>query len=297
VKLHKQLEIREHNMAVYDVSIDAEGKFYSGSADCYVAKWDATTGKQDSFTVRCDFPVYSLSMITPQLLCIGLSTGNLHLIDTSSRKEIRFFTQHKAAVFTQLSLTKKGLHLTADADGNLAVWRITDWSLLLFLPLNCDKIRAIAANHDESKVAIGSKDGSVRLFETEFFNELNSFYAHRDGVNALCFSPTNPNQLFSGGKDGYLRIWNVQNSEKINALPAHNFAVYGIVFSADGSHFISCSRDKSIKLWETDKLQVVQKIDAQQGGHTHSVNRIYWHGNTILSCSDDRRIIVWKLTD
>jgi WD40 repeat protein len=289
--LEKLVEIREHSMAVYDLAFDATGKLYSGSADTFIARWNSQTGEQDHFSVKADFPVYSLQLVDGTTLTVGLSNGNLHVIDTVSKRELRFFTQHRSAIFAQLPLAKKNLHLTGDADGNLAVWNTQDWSLLLFLPLACDKIRAIAANTEQSLVAVGSRDGKVRLFETEFFNEVHSFYAHQDGVHALAFDPNHLELLFSGGKDGYLRVWNVQTQEKINALPAHNFAVYGIAFEPNGYHFVTCSRDKSIKLWERSSLSVIQKIEVKQGGHSHSVNRICWNATGIFSCGDDRRII------
>jgi WD40 repeat protein len=289
--LHKQLEIREHSMAVYDLAVDSSGQIYSGSADTFVARWNHETGKQDLFAVKSEFPVYSLSLISDTQLAIGLSNGNLHIIDTVSKKEVRFFTQHRSAIFAQIHLDRAQIHLTGDADGNLAVWNTQDWSLLLFLPLACDKIRTLATNADQSLVAVGSRDGKVRLFETAFFNEIHSFYAHQDGVNALAFDPNDSDNLYSGGKDGYLRIWKWRTGEKIKAIPAHNFAVYGIAFSPDRTHFVTCSRDKSIKLWDKVHLSVLQKIEAKQGAHSHSVNRIYWNAYGVFSCGDDRRIL------
>lgn len=290
----KNREIRQHSMGIYDIIGINDEIVYTAGADSLVVRWNLDTGLQEPFTVKADFPVYSIALVNANLISLGLNNGDLHIIDVESRKEIKFFKQHKSAVFSQLSFKYKNYLLTGDADGNLALWNTENWKLEFFTPLNCGKIRAITLNNDESKLAVGGQDGVIRVFETEFFNELTHFYAHQDGVNSLAFSKTEKNILVSGGKDGYLRKWNVETGEKLKAIPAHNYAVYGISFNDTGTHFVTCSRDKSIKTWDYDSFSVLQKLDAKSGGHSHSVNKVKWVGESLISCGDDRRLIRWR---
>lgn len=293
----KNSEIRQHSMAIYDIATASSEIVYSAGADCFVACWNLTTGLQEAFTVKADFPVYSITLVHSTFLSIGLNNGDLHIIDINSRKEVKFFKQHQSAVFSQLMFNKKKILITGDAEGYLALWNTENWKLELFLPLNCGKIRALTLNKDETKLAIGGQDGIIRIYETEFFNELVHFYAHQDGVNSCAFSNKEDDVLISGGKDGYLRKWNTATGEKISAVPAHNYAVYAISFDESGDYFATCSRDKSIKIWQYDSLTVLQKLEMKNGGHSHSVNKAKWIGKHIISCGDDRRLIRWKLDD
>jgi WD40 repeat protein len=71
-------------------------------------------------------------------------------------------------------------------------------------------------------------------------------HAHDGGVNCLLLASSN--QLVSGGKDGHITRWKGQ--ERVKSIPAHRGVIYGIL--EVGESLISCSRDKSIKVWEME---------------------------------------------
>lgn len=294
IQFAKHLEIRQHSMAVYSITPINNEQIISGSADGFCVMWNIETGEQEAFAVKSDHPVYSIHQFDNKFLSIGLNNGDLHIIDLEQKKEIKFFTQHKSAIFSQIYLPKQQKLITGDADGYIAVWDTTTWKLNLFFHVVTGKVRAFALNNDESLLAVGGQDGVIRLFETEFFNDTNHFYAHQDGVNSLAFSKQQNTILLSGGKDGYIRKWDVDNGEKLKAVPAHNYAVYSLNFDATGNYFASASRDKSIKIWDIETLSVIQKLDAKVGGHSHSVNQVIWNNENLITCGDDRRIIHWK---
>jgi WD40 repeat protein len=294
MEFKKTNEIRQHSMAIYAIAHWKENLIFSGGADCLVVLWDIDTGEQEPFTIKTSHPVYSLCIIDATYLSIGLNNGDLHIIHIALKKEIKFFKSHNTAIYKQLFIQQSNQLITGDAEGNISIWDTESWKLRLSIPLLCGKVRAITKSNDEKLIAIGGQDGVVRIFETNFFNETNQFYAHKEGVNSLAFIPINSNQIISGGKDGYLRLWNISTSEKLNAIPAHNYAIYNITLSPCGLFFSTASRDKSIKIWDINTLSVLQKLDAKQKGHSHSVNDLLWFDEQLISCGDDRRIITWK---
>jgi hypothetical protein len=45
-------------------------------------------------------------------------------------------------------------------------------------------------------------------------------------------------------------------------------------------------------------MNVIQKLELKTGGHKNSVNSLILFGDKLLvSCSDDSRIIVWKIDE
>lgn len=286
----KHLEIREHAAAVFALAWD--GTFlYSGSADKHVTRWDITTGQQDNFAIKFEQSVYSLEIVD-NFLIVGLSDGAIHVFDLIERKEIKHFTQHRKAIFSiRHNDLLKQIYI-GDADGNLSIWNSETFDQIIYLPLDCGKIRDIKINKDGTLFALACQDSTVRLFESKRFNEIVTLEAHEGGANSILFHPTKTETIISGGKDARIKVWDFGSQECKKNVPAHNFAVYGLV-SIGSETLVSISRDKTIKIWDLD-LNILKRIESKDKGHTHSVNDIVQIGDTsFVTGSDDRRIIYW----
>ena len=291
-EMNKQLEIREHAQGIFDLALLNQNEVFTCSGDGYVVLWDITTGKQNTFAVKTSVPAYALAC-SEKTLFIGLNNGDLHWVDLESKQEVKFFQQHRSAIFRLVYEAKLNLLVSTDADGFVGIWDTKSMRLNMFFQLPTGKIRAVAFDNDAETLAIGGQDGYVHVLETEYFNELHKFYAHKDGVTALAFHPDDKT-LVSGGKDAFLRIWNRSDWSKTKAFPAHLYAIYSIVFSPEADQFATCSRDKTIKIWGSEDFSVHHKLDFKSGGHQHSINAIRWSDQGLLSVSDDRRLILWK---
>ena len=92
-----------------------------------------------------------------------------------------------------------------------------------------------------------------------------------------------------------IRIWDWKKGQLINEIPAHNFVVYDLVTNQTGSIVISASRDKTLKVWDTETMSFLQRIDHKLAGHRHSVNVIIpLDTHKWVSASDDKRILIWS---
>lgn len=293
--LSKIREITGHAGAIYTVDGD-QRQVYTGSGDHFVARWNLDSGEQDKFAIQAEQSIYSLKLVNGQLqLVFGTTSGAVHVVDLAVRTELKHFVQHKTAIFCIAENTAKKHVYSTDADGNLAIWKSGSWELLLFLPLQCGKIRDIHLNADGSLIFLACQDEKIRIFETNGYNEILAFNAHKDGTNCLHLFPQKPELLLSGGKDGHLRIWNWQEEKMLLEVPAHNFGIYRIVFLHEGKYFVTASRDKTVKLWDAATCNVIQRIERKHGGHSHAVNDL-WKVNEheFVSVGDDKRIIFWR---
>lgn len=294
MKIEKLKAFIGHSAGIYALDY-GEGFIYSGSADRFVTRWDLSTNEQDKFSVKFDYPVYSLKLINnSQHLVVGLASGDLHLFDLISRNEVKFFKQHIEAVFCIQYNSVFNQFYSSDAVGNLAVWDSESFDLVCYLPFNCGKIRRIAVSANGDTIALACQDGTIRVLDALTFNELQTINAHTDGVGAVVFSPTDSSLLYSGGKDAYIKKWNLTTNQIIKAIPAHNFMIYDLQFV--GEFLVSASRDKTIKCWDSEELKVLKRIDFKLKGHQHSVNAILSiDENYFVTCSDDRLLNYWKI--
>lgn len=290
----KNKEISGHAGAIYTSIFDGEF-LYTGSADNFVTRWDIEDGTQDKFAIKMNQSVYALGLLDSDHLVVGLSTGSIHIFNLSLRQEIKHFTQHKKSIFSISTNRIKSHFYVGDAEGNVSIWNSVNFELLTFIPIACGKIRNIHVSENGDLFVLSCQDGTTRIFETVGFNEIITINSHEMGSSVAHFHPNNSNLLITGGKDAHLKIWNWKTSELIKNIPAHNFVIYDVCFIERNSKFITCSRDKTIKIWDSTDFNVLQKLDQKSGGHKHSVNQLTkLDENSFASVSDDKKIIVWE---
>lgn len=294
MSFRKQKDITGHSREVY-TCISSGDFVYSGSADKYVTRWLLDSGVQDKFAIKFDSAVYSIELMGNNLLAAGLSDGALHFFDLKSRKELNYFTQHKTAVFSIRNNQNRKHVYVGDADGNLSVWNSETPELIVFLPLGCGKIRSCTVSDKGEYFALACQDGTVRVFESDNFNEIVTINAHANGATSVLFHPEDPALLISGGKDALLKLWRWKEKKELICVVSHTYSVYDIISVKNGKQIITSSRDKNIKVWDSKDLAIVKRLDAAEGGHRYSVNALSKiNERTFVSCSDDKRIIVWE---
>ncbi len=241
-------------------------------------------------------PAYSAIFIDKyQLLIVGNSLGEMHMIDFENKKEIRHILHHTKGIYDFAFHVEDNVLLVAGGDGVLSVWSLPDLELIRNIPLCEEKIRQLAISPDYNKIAIACGDGKLRVLDHSYYNEIATIDAHKDGCTAVAWHPTKP-VLVTGGKDAHLRCWNIADAYKeVLAIPAHFFAIYSIVFDDTGKMMATCSRDKTIKIWDAMTFDPLQRIEPGATGHTHSVNRLLINKQSLISCGDDRKIIAFEI--
>jgi WD40 repeat protein len=293
----KQLGIVGHAGAVYTSAFD-QLFAYTGSADRFVTRWDLTSGLQDKFAIKMDHSIYKIEFIAPELLIVALSNGAFHIFDVSARIELKHFKQHIHPIFSVAVNSVKSHFYLGDSDGNFSVWNNESFELLLFLPLSCGKIRDISVSKDGAHILLSCQDGTTRVFDSIGFNEIHTIETHKEGATIAKFHELFHDLILTGGKDAHLKIWNWKTEELIKNIPAHNYVIYSILFMNQGNEFVTGSRDKTIKIWDSSSYTVKQRLDTKVGGHKHSVNSLTKTSeSSFVSTSDDKTLISWKFEE
>jgi WD repeat-containing protein 61 len=301
-----------HRGPIY-VLIKASGadEFYSGSGDGLVVKWHTARPDSGSSVADVGQAVFALALLPGhEVLLAGTESGDLHVVDLRTRSEVQLLKVHSRGLYRILVMPDQRI-VCAGGDGSISVWSHNDGRLELqrHIPLSESKLRDLAISPDRNELAVAAGDGTIRILDTELFNERYTLEpsAKNDagngavaddaliGMSALAYHPEKP-VLISGGKDGYLRTWQSNYSYRsLLHLPVHKGTVYQIAFSPDGTRCATASRDKSAKLWDANTFDPQLRMDRSAGGHTHSVNAVLWIGQLLLTGSDDRRILGWKI--
>jgi WD40 repeat protein len=107
-------------------------------------------------------------------------------------------------------------------------------------------VRCITFSRDGQLVASGSKDKTVKIWDTSTGQCLTTFRGHRGVVRKATFSP-NSTLCASWGLDYVIRIWNVRTGNPVSTFEQDR--VLCICFSPDGGQLASLSKLYS-KLWD-----------------------------------------------
>lgn len=104
----------------------------------------------------------------------------------------------------------------------------------------------------------------------------------------LAFSPTD-NRAVIGGLDGGLRVVEILGDSRfgpVATLTPHADAILAVAWSADGRSFVTASRDRTAKLFDATKLEVIASYDR----HERAVGGVAFLGKHPLSLDETGRL-------
>lgn len=297
IKISKIAHFSGHKDAIFALGYGlTPALFYSGGADGYIVEWDLITRGDGKLLVRVPNPVYTFCLHREaQLLFCGTASGNLHVIDLKQRKEIRNIEAHTLGIF---DIKINGdLLITAGGDGKVKVWNLPMLSLVKELSFSEKSARVLSIHPTKPQIAVGYSDFHIRIFSTVDFTLTQTIPAHNNSIFALTYTPDG-NTLISGGRDVMLRSWDGKNNyDLVHDIPAHTLHINAIAFNPSGELFATVSMDKTLKIWQGNTFELLKVADKiKSEGHISSVNKALWLNNTqLLTCSDDRTVILWEL--
>ncbi|KAJ1617658.1 WD repeat protein, partial [Pavlovales sp. CCMP2436] len=97
-----------------------------------------------------------------------------------------------------------------------------------------------------------SADGSIIKWSLESYTRLSAVFG-ATFFTGVCYHPDD-SQFLSCGTDHKITFWDATDMAAVRILEASETAgLFGMDISADGSFFVSCAGDRSVKLWHYDE--------------------------------------------
>lgn len=297
--IRKLAQLTGHNASIFALAEGRDGQhFLSGAGDGWVAEWDFQNPETGRLIAKVDAQIFSLLFLKKyNRLVVGNMNGGLHWVDLQDANLTKNIAHHQKGVFDIREVREEVF--TIGGEGKITRWQPGDCRSVESLHLSHQALRCMDVCEKRNEIAIGSSDNNIYFLDAETLELKQTIEgAHANSVFSLRYSP-DASYLLSGGRDAHLNVWDLENrGEKLRSEPAHWFTINDIAFHPDGIHFATASRDKTLKIWNLENFQLLKVLEpARDGGHKNSVNKLLWakHGNTLLSCGDDRTIILWKI--
>src|SRR6266849_888810 len=159
-----------------------------------------------------------------------------------------------------------------------------------------DVVYAVAWSPDGKRIASGSKDQTVRVWDAADGGHVFTYRGHSDWVETVAWSPDGKRIASGSGslmlkKDYTVQVWDAASGRTLYTYPGHSNAVYAVAWSPNGRRIASASRDKTVQVWDaTDGGNVFI-----YRGHSDVVWAVAWSpdGRRIASGSWDHTVQVW----
>ncbi|KAI0743144.1 WD40-repeat-containing domain protein [Daedaleopsis nitida] len=155
-------------------------------------------------------------------------------------------------------------------------------------------VTSLAVSPDSERVASGSDNSTIILWDTGDKSVVRKWESHGDVVWDLAFSPDSQ-RLASAGGDGRIMIWNVEHGEHLGTLEGHTNAVHSIVWSPDGTKLASASDDMTARVWDMTTYQQLFVLN----GHDAMVMFVVFSpdGTMLASGGADYTCRIWNPED
>uniref|UniRef100_T2MIR7 WD repeat-containing protein 1 n=1 Tax=Hydra vulgaris TaxID=6087 RepID=T2MIR7_HYDVU len=140
------------------------------------------------------------------------------------------------------------------------------------------------------RLVVSSEDYSTCYYEGPPFKLKSQFREHTSFANCVRFSPDG-NKFVSAGSDGRCFVHDGKTGDLIGEMcsaqqKVHNGGIYGISWSPDSKMLMTCSADKTVKIWNMDDLSSKEVVSFEMGKTIDDMQvGCLWVGDNIISVS------------
>ena len=111
-------------------------------------------------------------------------------------------------------------------------------------------VESLAIIPSNENIVSGSRDNTVKIWNSTAFRLKATLENHTHWVNALAIIPSNEN-IVSGSNDKTIKVWNSKKFILIKNLKEHDKAVTSFAIIPSNENIVSGSWDETIKVWNS----------------------------------------------
>ena len=162
-------------------------------------------------------------------------------------------TMQKTAATVHLSRRTMILIAAATTGGIAAGGGITWWNLFPH-PLytyrgHADAVDALARSPDSQRIASGSLDKTVQIWDATTGGNLYTYSDHAGSVYTVAWSPDG-GLIASGSSDGTVRVWDSSTGRLVYTYHGQSGGIRTVAWSPDGKRIASAGEDKTVQVWD-----------------------------------------------
>lgn len=207
---------------------------------------------------------------------------------------------HSGNVISLAITADKQTLISGNEDGIITIWHLPTGKLQQTLESHQSSITRIVISKDGQMLVSGSMDRTIKIWHLPT-GRLQQILEGKDmdWVHCVALSP-DERYVLGGDKAGIIRVWDLVTGKLEQTWVAHDQrswsnSIRELVFTADGKILISCSFDKTIRVWEMPACRLVRTLT----GHTDVITSIALGSDQrsneqiLISGSWDESVRIW----
>eukprot|EP01010_Urceolus_cornutus_P001641 NODE_21_length_3354_cov_202.002421_g17_i0.p1 GENE.NODE_21_length_3354_cov_202.002421_g17_i0~~NODE_21_length_3354_cov_202.002421_g17_i0.p1 ORF type:complete len:1047 (+),score=235.92 NODE_21_length_3354_cov_202.002421_g17_i0:125-3265(+) len=282
-----------HLAKVYCTAVSHDGTLLaSASGDRTVKIWDIKTGDVLHTLIGHTSTVFAccFSPLDHQVI----SASDDHSVkkwDALSGQKLFSMLGHSDSVFRCVYSPVGREVASASNDKTIRVWNAKNGRRLCVLRGHTKAVFSVCFSLDGTKIVSAGNDKMLRVWNWAKKQQLFSLEEHSFSVS---FSPMDDRVLLSSSRDMTIKVLKRDHPRgmHVKSFAGHSGTTYHAAWALDGRFIVSCSGDRTLKLWDTEGGQAFATLH----GHNNSVYHCTVFSHMVVSCSGDV-IKLWDMSD
>ena len=181
--------------------------------------------------------------------------------DLETGECLKTLHDHKASIETMLIIPNNKF-ISASVDYTIKIWDLITYECLNTIT-NESQVHSLCLLPN-NETAFGCRDGSIQIWNLNSLNKVKSFEAHNYWISYLLLLADKTKLIScSGEKDIKIKIWHLETFECVKVLDGHSSDINCIELNSN-DNLLSCSEDRTIKLWQIETGQLLKSIKFDQ---------------------------------
>ncbi|XP_060628655.2 WD repeat-containing protein 55 [Anolis sagrei] len=248
-----------HLKSCREVSFSHDGhKLYTASKDKSIHILNVEEGRLVTrFSKAHNSALNCLLVIDEHLFATGDDSGELKVWDLRKGTSIMEAKEHEEYISGMVVDGNKKLLLTTSGDGTMGVFNIKRRRFELLSEPQNGELTAISLMKRGKKVACGSSEGTIYLFNWDGFGATSDRFALK-AESIDCMVPITENIVCTGSTDGVIRAVNILPNRVIGSIGQHvGEPIEQLAQCHSGQFLASCGHDQKVKFWDISSLRSV----------------------------------------
>uniref|UniRef100_A0A6I8MYQ9 WD repeat-containing protein 55 n=1 Tax=Ornithorhynchus anatinus TaxID=9258 RepID=A0A6I8MYQ9_ORNAN len=232
-------------------------------------------------------PINSLLLVDEHCLATGDDAGRLRLWDQRRDGPCMDLHEHEEYIADMALDPAKKLLLTAGGDGCLGVFNIKRRRFDLLSEPQASDLTSVVLMKRGKKVACGSSDGTIYLFNWDGFGATSDRFALK-AESIDCMVPITDNLLCTGATDGLIRAVNILPNRVVGSVGQHaGEPIERLALARCGRLLASSGHDQRLKFWDVASLRSLVVDDyrrrKKKGGPLKTLSAKAWGGDDFFA--------------